>query len=145
MQTPLSLLLKDKGYTVHSISQEASCEECAARLNSFGIGALLVIDNDKLEGIVSERDFIRKLMTKKDITGVRVKEIMSKDLITVLPTTTVQEAMRIITQRRLRHLPVVENGQLLGLISIGDLTRWVMLEQENEIAALTGYIHGTPR
>ncbi|MFI4937074.1 MAG: CBS domain-containing protein [Candidatus Berkiellales bacterium] len=146
MQTPLSALLKDKGYRIYSISAQATCQECATKLNLYGIGAMLVMDNDKLEGIISERDFVRKLMTsQKEISTVKVAEIMTKELITVPPTATVQEAMRIVTQKRIRHLPVIDHGKLLGLISIGDLTRWVMLEQEQEIAALTGYIHGTPR
>lgn len=143
MKTPLSILLKDKGYLTHSISPDATGYECAEKLNEFGIGALLVMEKDKLLGIVSERDFIRKLLSRqKDPNSVQVKDFMTSDIVTVLPTTTVQEAMRLVTDRRLRHLPVLENGKLIGIISIGDLTRWVMLAQEHEIEALTGYIHG---
>lgn len=143
MHTPLSVLLKDKGYVTHHISAQASAYECVLKLNQLGVGALLVMENEKLLGIVSERDLIRKLLGNQyDPSKVRVEEIMSKDIITVLPSMTVQEAMRIVTEKRIRHLPVVENNKLLGLISIGDLTRWAMLQQEREIEALTGYIHG---
>lgn len=143
MQTPLSILLKDKGYHVHSIAPGATGYECAEKLNEFGVGALLVIEKEKLLGIVSERDFIRKLLARhQDPTTILVRDFMTKDVVTVLPTTTVQEAIRLVTDRRLRHLPVIENGKLIGIISIGDLTRWVMLAQEQEIEALTGYIHG---
>lgn len=143
MQTPLSILLKDKGYHVHSISPGATGYECAEKLNEFGVGALLVIEKEKLLGIVSERDFIRKLLAHhQDPSSILVRDFMTKDVVTVLPTTTVQEAIRLVTERRLRHLPVIENEKLIGIISIGDLTRWVMLAQEQEIEALTGYIHG---
>lgn len=143
MRTPLSVLLKDKGGPTHSISAQISVYDCATKMNEFGIGALLVMDGDKLQGIISERDIIRKLFNNhNDPTKVRVAEIMTKDVLTVPPTMTVQEAMKLVTEKRFRHLPVVDNGKLLGIISIGDLTRWVMLQQEHEIQALTGYIHG---
>lgn len=143
MKTPLSVLLADKGSSVHIISEHDTAFDAAMKMNTLGIGALLVMNQEKLLGIISERDIIRKLISKKaDLTTVRVAEIMTKKLVTVLPNTSVQEAMRIITEKRFRHLPVVEHNKLIGLISIGDLTRWVMLAQENEINALTGYIQG---
>lgn len=146
MQTPLSILLNDKGYQTHTISPDATGYECAEKLNEYGIGALIVMEKNQLLGIVSERDFIRKLLTPhQDPSHIHVRDFMTKDVITVLPTTTVQEAMRLVTDRRLRHLPVMENEKLIGIISIGDLTRWVMLSQEQEIEALTGYIHGQPK
>ncbi len=143
MKTPLSLLLADKESKIHAISSQKTVFDAAMKMNHLGIGALLVIDDEQLVGIVSERDIIRKLIGQKhDLAVVHVADIMTKKLVTVPPTTTVQEAMRIITDRRFRHLPVIDNGKLIGLISIGDLTRWVMLAQEREIDALTGYIHG---
>ncbi len=144
MRTPLSVLLKDKGGSTYSIQPQASGFECATKMNELGVGALLVMENEKLVGIISERDLIRKLLgTSNDPKAVKVAELMTKDPITVLPSMTVQEAMKMITEKRFRHLPVVENGKLHGVISIGDLTRWVMLQQEYEIAALTGYIQGS--
>lgn len=143
MRTPLSVLLKDKGGKTHSITEQHSAFDCALKMNETGVGALLVMENDILKGIISERDIVRKLFsTNNDPTKVLVSHLMTKDVVTVPPTMTVQEAMKLVTEKRFRHLPVVENGKLLGIISIGDLTRWVMLQQEQEIAALTGYIHG---
>lgn len=146
MQTPLSVLLKNKGYALHAVSPEINAYECAAKMDLLGIGALVVIEKEQLVGIISERDFLRKVLSKRlDPLKIQVHEIMTKNPLTVNSNTTVQEAMQLITQHRFRHLPVVDEGKLVGMISIGDLTRWVMLAQENEISALTGYIHGTTR
>lgn len=143
MHTPLSRLLNDKGHTIHSVSPDTTTYDCAVKMVKLGIGALLVMDNQNLVGIISERDIVRRLVgCACDPASVLVADCMTKNLVTVPPSTTVGEAMRIITERRFRHLPVVENGQLQGMISIGDLTRWVMLSQEHEISVLTGYIQG---
>lgn len=143
MQTPLSVLLSDKGHDLHTTTPQTTVFDSVLKMNHLGVGALLVMEDNELRGIISERDITRKLVgCKCDPAEVLTGEIMTKDLVTVLPTTTVQEAMRIVTERRFRHLPVLENGKLIGLISIGDLTRWVMLQQEGEIDALTHYIHG---
>lgn len=143
MQTPLSMLLKEKSNKIQTLTGEHTCYECAALLAQFGIGALLVMDGEKVQGIISERDLINKLVSKKlDANTVKVSDVMTKNVLTVTSDTTVQKAMEIITEKRFRHLPVVDNGKLVGIISIGDVTRWVMLQQQQEISALTGYIHG---
>jgi len=145
MDTPLRVLLNDKDRTLQTTSPKVSVYDCAVKLNQLKIGVLLVMENDQLAGIVSERDILRKVVTSgKDPKNILVETIMTKasELITVLPTTTVQEAMRLVTEKRVRHLPVLENGQLVGLISIGDLTRWAMLLQEQQISSLTNYIQG---
>lgn len=143
MQTPLRILLQEKGHTVHSVSPQTNVYESARKMNSLHIGALLVIDNGRLIGIISERDIVQKLIgCKCDPSETQVGEIMTSDLITVPPTMTVAEAMRIITEKRFRHLPVIENGDLKGMISIGDLTRWAIISQEQEIISLMGYISG---
>ncbi|VVC77227.1 Inosine-5'-monophosphate dehydrogenase [Aquicella siphonis] len=143
MDTPLSVLLKDKGYKIETITPGISVYDCAVKLTQLKVGALLVIDGGKLAGIVSERDILRKIVAlgedaKKEI----VNSIMTRELITVTPSTTVGEAMRIVTDKRIRHLPVLESGKLVGIISIGDLTRWAMLLQEQQISSLTNYIQG---
>ncbi len=144
MRTPLSVLLKDKGNATHSVTPNVTAYECAMKMNQVGVGALLVMEGEKLVGIISERDIIRKVTgVNVDPSSIKVSQLMTKDLITVPPAMTVQEAMKLVTEKRIRHLPVVENGKLIGIISIGDLTRWVMLQQEYEIAALTGYIQGS--
>jgi CBS domain-containing protein len=145
MRTPLSVLLSDKGNVIYNISPSATCYECALEMNKKGIGALLVMESERLQGIISERDLINKVLSKKlDPQKVAVSDIMTANVSTVPPSMTVQEAMKLVTEKRFRHLPVVENEKLIGVISIGDLTRWVMIQQEHEIAALTGYIQGTP-
>lgn len=143
MQTPLSTLLKEKSSKIQTLTGEHTCYECATLLSQFGIGALLVMDGEKVQGIISERDIINKLVSKKlDAANVKVSDVMTKNVLTVTSDTTVQRAMEIITEKRFRHLPVVDNDKLVGIISIGDITRWVMLQQQQEISALTGYIHG---
>lgn len=141
METPLSTLLNDKGHTVQSISQEITVYECAIKLSQLKIGAFVVMDGDKLLGIVSERDILRRVVAKgDDPNSVLVEKIMTRELVTVVPSTTVRAAMHIVTEQRIRHLPVLDGGKLVGLISIGDLTRWALLLQEQQIASLTNYI-----
>ncbi len=143
MESRLTNILQDKGRTVHTISPELSVHECAKKMSDLGVGALLVMENDKLIGIVSERDIIRKLIACScDVGKFKVKEIMTNEPLTVSSSMTVTEAMRLVTEKRFRHLPVVDNGKLIGIVSIGDLTRWAMLAQEHEISSLTQYIHG---
>ena len=143
MESRLSSLLQDKGYTIHLISPDVTVYECAKKMNLLGIGALLVMEDDKLIGIVSERDIIRKVISCNcEVGKFKVADIMTTELVTVTPSTSVAEAMQLVTKKRFRHLPVIENGKLIGIISIGDLTRWAMLAQKNEISSLTKYIHG---
>lgn len=145
MDTPLSCLLKDKGHAIETIAPSQTVHECALKMNELKVGALLVLENDKLVGIVSERDILRKVVTSgKEPKAILVSTVMTnvEVLITVLPTTTVREAMRTVTEKRIRHLPVLKDGKLVGLISIGDLTRWAMLLQEQQISSLTHYIQG---
>lgn len=146
METPLSTLLNEKGHTVQSISAAHSALEAAQKMTELKIGALVVLENDKLIGIISERDILRKVLAKGlDPQKTSIQSIMTTDLITVTPSTTVREAMHIVTNKRIRHLPVVEEGKLVGLISIGDLTRSAMEWQEQQIASLTNYIQGGDR
>jgi len=143
MRTPLSMLLKEKSSQIQTLRAQDSCFHCAEILAKYGIGALLVMEGEKLQGIISERDLIKKLVSQQlDPMKIKVSEIMTSSLITVTPETTVQEAMEIMTNKRIRHLPVLSSEKLVGIISIGDITRWVMLQQQQEISALTGYIHG---
>lgn len=143
MNTPLDILLKDKGHTVHSITPTKTVYDAVLEMKRLGIGALLVLENNHLQGIISERDIVLKFIgCACDPATTPVSEVMSTNLTTVTPDTTVQQAMRIVTEKRFRHLPVLENGKLVGLISIGDLTRWAMISQEQDITALKGYIRG---
>lgn len=143
MDTLLRTLLNEKGNKVESITADRTAYEAAAKLSELKIGALVVLDKDKLTGIISERDILRKVTAKGlDPQKISVSSLMTTNLITVTPTTTVREAMHIVTNQRIRHLPVLESGKLVGLISIGDLTRSAMEWQEQQIASLTNYIQG---
>jgi CBS domain-containing protein len=144
MESRLSTILKDKGNAVYSVSPETHIHECAEKMSALSVGALLVIKDTKLIGILSERDIICKVVSLNlNIENLTASDVMSTELVTVDPSMTVTEAMRLVTEKRFRHLPVIENGQLIGLISIGDLTRCAMLAQKNEISTLTEYIHGS--
>jgi CBS domain-containing protein len=117
--------------------------ECAQKLSELRVGALMVMVQKDIKGIVSERDLVSKVVSQqKDPAKITVKDIMTSQLLTVTSDMTVHEAMKLITERRIRHLPVVENNILKGMISIGDLTKAVMLQQEQDIADLTDYIQG---
>ena len=146
MKTPLSMLLSDKGNSVHSVPASETAQNCAVKMAQFNIGILLVVDGEKLLGIVSERDIVRKVVSLQlDPKIIPITQIMTANVITALPTATVQEAMHIITEHRFRHLPVLQDGKLQGIISIGDLTRWIIRSQERDISSLTDYIGGHVR
>jgi CBS domain-containing protein len=106
-------------------------------MNSENIGALLVMEGDKLTGIFTERDALNKVLAAGiDPTSTKVSEVMTKDPYCVDPSTTVEEAMSIVTDHRVRHLPILHNGSLVGLISSGDLTHWLVEDKAGEIKDL---------
>jgi CBS domain-containing protein len=141
--TMLSQLLRDKGHAVHSVASDASVLEAIRLMAEEHIGALLVIDGGRLTGIVSERDYARKVVLNgRSSTTTAVHEIMSTPVITIGPEHTVEDAMRLMTSRRIRHLPVVRGETLLGVVSIGDLVKSVIEEQRHTIEDLRSYIQG---
>ena len=119
----LSSLLDEQNPIIHSVGPEVSITECVCRMNEQNIGAMLVMEDDQLIGIFTERDAITRVLgAGLDPTRTKISEVMTKNLIWVPASTTLEEAMSIITQRRVRHLPVVEDGKVLGVVSSGDLT-----------------------
>jgi CBS domain-containing protein len=141
--TMLSQLLRDKGHAVHSVAPDASVLEAIRLMAEQHIGALLVIDGGRLTGIVSERDYARKVVLNgRSSTSTAVHEIMTTPVITIGPEHTVEDAMRLMTSRRIRHLPVVRGETLLGVVSIGDLVKSVIEEQRHTIEDLRSYIQG---
>ena len=135
-------LLQSKGSTVHSVTPEASVFDALRLMADKNIGALLVVSGGKLAGIISERDYARKVILHgKSSHDMPVREIMSEKVVTVRPEQTVEDCMALMTGRRIRHLPVVDGDRLAGLLSIGDLVKEVIAEQEQTIRQLESYIH----
>ncbi|MBI4927386.1 MAG: CBS domain-containing protein [Anaerolineae bacterium] len=131
-------LLEVKGPDVWSISPNATVYDCLRMMADKDVGALLVTEDDKLVGIISERDYARKvILLGKSSKETFVREIMSTKLFTIHPDQTVEEAMEMMTTRRVRHLPVVADDQLLGVISIGDVVKNIIYRQRETIKNLT--------
>lgn len=135
-------LLQAKGSAVYSVSPDARVFEALKLMAEKEVGALVVLERGKLAGILSERDYARKVILHgKSSHDISVREIMTEDVVTVQPGQTVDQCMALMTSRRIRHLPVVEEGKLAGLVSIGDLVKEVIAEQEQTIRQLESYIH----
>jgi CBS domain-containing protein len=136
-------LLVSKGIEVWSVSSDDSVLNAIKLMAAKKVGALLVIDGEQLTGIVSERDYARKVILEgKSSEKTPVKEIMSKDVICTTPGQTVHECMEMMTEKHIRHLPVLENEKVVGMISIGDLVKAIIAEQQFEIEQLGKYISG---
>ncbi|HJQ64264.1 MAG TPA: CBS domain-containing protein [Burkholderiales bacterium] len=135
-------LLQAKGSAVYSVSPDARVFEALKLMAEKEVGALVVLERGKLAGILSERDYARKVILHgKSSHDIPVREIMTEDVVTVQPGQTVDQCMALMTSRRIRHLPVVEDGKLAGIVSIGDLVKEVIAEQEQTIRQLETYIH----
>lgn len=137
-------ILKSKGTEVFHIGPDQTVYEAIEQMASKDIGALLVLDDGKLKGIITERDYRSKVIIKgRASKTTKVKEIMSTGLYCVKPTDKVETGMALMTDRKVRHLPVVENDDLKGIVSIGDLVKAVISKQKVEIHNLRDYITGT--
>ena len=141
--TQISDLLNHKGRDVWSLTPDATVYEAIDQMAQKGVGALLVMEGERLVGIVSERDYARKVILKgKASRETLVREIMSYPVVCAPPELTVEETMALMTDRRVRHLPVVVDGRVLGVISIGDVVRGIIDDKEFHIQQLTNYITG---
>jgi len=139
----VSHLLDHKGRDVWSVTPDATVYEAIDQMAQKGVGALLVMEGDRLVGIVSERDYARKVILKgKSSRETPVREIMSYPVICARPELTVEETMALMTDKRVRHLPVVVEERVVGVISIGDVVRGVIDDKEFHIQQLTSYITG---
>lgn len=138
-------LLSEKGHDVSSIGPDETVFDAMQLMAANNIGALLVIDNGKLAGILTERDFSRKsYLLNKPVKDTLVKEMMTRQVAYVDPDYTSQDCMALVTEMRVRHLPVLENDQVIGIISIGDLVKDAISEHKFIIHQLERYIYSTP-
>lgn len=143
MKTVAQLLRDKQHQNVHTISSEATVLEFLQAMAEHNVGALPVVDDGELVGIVSERDYARKIVLQgRSSVGTPVSTIMSSPVITTEPQQSIQACMSLMTDRHLRHLPVVDDGRLVGLLSIGDLVKEAIAEQVDLIQQLERYIRG---
>ena len=139
--TTVRQLLDGKGHRVWSIAPDASVFAAIQEMAQREVGALVVMEHDALVGIVSERDYARKVILRGHSShDRRVADIMTKDVVAAGPGDSVERCMAVMTERRIRHLPVVDEGRTIGMISIGDLVRTVIAEQQFVIAQLEHYV-----
>jgi CBS domain-containing protein len=137
----LTDILDEKGRHVHRIGADASVYEAVERMVELNVGALLVTEGGQIAGIVTERDYLRRVALQgRTDRDTPVRDIMSSPLVITTPETTIDECMALMTDRRIRHVPVVEEGEVVGMVSIGDLVKFQSKQQAFEIQYLTDYI-----
>jgi CBS domain-containing protein len=137
----IATVLNEKGNHVYSISPQEKALDAVALMAQKGVAAVVVISNGHPSGIVSAKDFGRRVVLEgRSLEGTRVRDIMTSPVITVRPTTTVSEAMALMAKNRIRHLPVMDEDRLAGIVAMGDLARSVIAEQAHAIDQLHGYV-----
>ena len=146
-QAPLSNMLDETRRPINTVRPDNSVSESIRLMTEQNIGAVLVMDEDKLKGIFTERDALNKVLAAGiDPNNTKVSEVMTRDPVCVDPSTTIEEAMSVVTHERVRHLPVIHNGKLVGIVSSGDLTHWLVQDREGEIRELVDIAaHTRPR
>ncbi len=138
-------ILRDKGTAVYSTSPDARAYDALRLMAEKNVGALVVLDGDRLVGMISERDFARKMVLEDKLPKeTKIKEIMTTEVLTVTADKDLDECMELITHQRMRHLPVVENDRVIGIISIGDVVKGILDHKEFLIEQLESYIKGQP-
>ena len=136
-------LLKSKGRDVLTVDPDTSVREAIEKMEDISAGTVVVMEGGAVVGMVSERDVIRKVVLQdQKIDKVKVRELMSTDLTTITPETSLDDCMQLITEKRIRHLPVLCNGSLCGIVSIGDVVKYLIVEKDFKIKNLEAYISG---
>jgi len=139
----VSNLLDSKGRDVLTVSPDTSVREAVEKMAAISAGTALVMEGGEVAGIVSERDVIRKaVLLDKNISDVKVKDIMTTNITSITQETSLDECMKLITEKRIRHLPVICSGTLCGIISIGDVVKYLIVEKDFKIKNLETYISG---
>ena len=134
--------MKSKIFTV---SEDSSVFDALCLMDKENIGAVLILKNDKVVGIFSERDYARKIVLKeRSSRNTPINEVMTKDVISVSPNHNLEECLKIMTEKRIRHLPIIENEKLMGFVSIGDIVKRLLEKKDDEIQQLYVYITGYP-
>ena len=142
---PISSVLVHKTSALWSVAPEASVYDAIKLMAEKNIGSLLVMSGPKLAGVFTERDYTRKVALQgKTSKETRVGEIIPHEVVTVTPDDSVEECMRLMTEKRVRHLPIVEDTTVVGIISIGDLVNWIISTQNAHIEQMEQYIAGGP-
>ncbi len=143
MDYSLADVLDHKGRKAHSIRPECSVLDAVTLMNEHAVGSLLVMDDDDLVGIITERDILRRIVAAgRAPRYTKVRTVMSRRPLVVAPDTTVGDAMRLMARHQRRHLPVVQDGSLAGLVSMRDLNSWVTRERQRDVSTLLDYIAG---
>lgn len=141
--TTIRQLLDQKGRTLCCIPPDASVFEAVAKMAEQDVGSLLVMEGDKLIGIITERHYARNVVLKgKTSPKIPVREIMQSDVIVALPEHSVEDCMAVMTEKHVRHLPIVENEKPIGIVSIGDLVKSIIGDQKFTIDQLEHFVHG---
>ena len=141
--SPISTLLHHKTATLWSIAPEATVFEAIKLMAEKNIGSLLVMSGDRLTGVFTERDYTRKIALQgKSSKDTRVREIISSQFVSVTPHHSIEDCMKLMTENRVRHLPVLDGEKVVGLVSIGDLVNWIISAQNAAIAQMEQYIAG---
>jgi CBS domain-containing protein len=143
MSVPISAILDRKGREVATVTGATSIADAVAVLAQHDIGALVVVDDDRVAGVFSERDVVRRLASSGGVEGLRVEDVMTAPALTCEPSATVDELMATMTDQRIRHLPVVDDGRLVGIVSIGDVVKWRIDELRTQTEQLEGYVTGS--
>ena len=139
----VSNLLDSKGSEVLTVDPDATIRVAIEQMAEISAGTALIMENGTVIGIISERDVMRKVLLKgKRLHEVKVREIMTTDLTTITPDTPLEDCMKLITDKRIRHLPVLRDGKLCGIISIGDVVKYLIVEKDFKIKNLETYISG---